>query len=240
MLFILAIVLPPFFLSSCDGEPRVASLRIRNLLYSVPEDVIDCYSDYSYRVYVKSIEVEGVASPLLIEKVVDLAKELNLERPFEIIGVVDGATVTVHTGGVATLTTPYPSQVSIPKKLEGVVHHLESGVLEEGWGTSLGEIQTLNLYFDIADPASPGLFAITSPTTNVEFDLGSPHATVTVEIPAFSIAQLEATPVEWKGIRVTDEFGSLSLILPDPQGFGCYTVRVTSDSTEVQKIVGGT
>ncbi|MCD6254201.1 MAG: hypothetical protein J7J80_07360 [Thermotogae bacterium] len=240
MLIILAIVSPLLFLSSCYEGSRVTNLWVRNLLYSVPEGVIDYYNDYSYRVYVKSIEVEGVASPLLIEKVVDLAEELNLERSFEIIGAVDGATVAVHTGGIATLTTPYPSQVSIPEKLEGVVHHLESGMLEEGWGTSSGGRQMLNLYFDIADPASPWFFAITSPTTNVEFDLGFPHATTTVEVPEFSIAQLEATPMEWKGIRVTDEFGFLSLTLPDPKGLGYYTVRVTFDSTEVQKIVGET
>jgi|GEM_PF-2325983 len=237
---ILAIVLTLLFLSSCDGGYRATNLWVRNLLYSVPQDAIDYYNEYSYKVYVKSVEVEGVASPLVIEKVVDLTKELNLERSFEIIGAIDGATVAVHTGGIATLTTPYPSQVSIPEKLEGVVHHLESGMLEEGWGPSSGGKQMLNLYFDIADPTSPWFFAVTSPTTNVEFDLGFPHATTTVEVPEFSIARIEATSVGWKGVRVTDEFGFLSLTLPDPQGLGNYTVRVTFDSTEVQKIVGET
>lgn len=229
-----------FFLFSCDGEPQLKKLWIRNLVYSVPEDVID-YDDYSYEVYIESIEVEGVASPLKIKRVVDLVDELNFDDPYNIIGTVNGATVTVHTGGIATLTTPFPSQVSIPEKLEGVVHYLESGTLEKGWGTFSGETQTLNLYFDISDPASPWFFAITSPTTNVEFDLGFPHATTTVEIPDFLIApQLEATPIEWKGVRITDEFGFLALTLPDPKGLGYYTVRVTFDSTEVQKIVGET
>ncbi|HCZ06463.1 MAG: hypothetical protein PWP37_1015 [Thermotogota bacterium] len=220
------------FLTSCNGGTGTSAktLRVHNLLYSVSTETSEYYENYNYEMYIDSIEVDGLASPLIIGKIVDLNTEFDLDVSFDITGNIEGSTLVINTGGLATFTTSFPTQVEIPEKLEGVVHHLESGMLKKGWSTYQSDEVTLNLYFDISNQELPSFFAITSPTTTVELDLGlsNANATVTVEIPSFLIhSSVSASPVSWKGVRVADVFGTIRLNLPQPQDFGSYTIRFT-------------
>lgn len=231
-LLVLAAILFILFLTSCNGGTGTSAktLRVHNLLYSVSTETSEYYENYSYEMYIDSIEVDGLASPLIIGKIVDMNTEFDLDVPFDFTGNIEGSTLVINTGGLATFTTYFPTQVEIPEKLEGVVHYLESGMLKKGWSIYQSDEIKLNLYFDISNQESPSFFAITSPTTTVELDLGlsNANATVTVEIPSFLIYNsANASPVSWKGVRVADTFGTIRLNLPQPQGFGSYTIRLT-------------